>query len=156
MEIYDFKIKTLDGKDFDFSEFRGKKMLIVNVASACGFTPQYVQLQELHQQFGQKLSVIGIPCNDFGGQESGTADEIADFCQLNYGVEFRMTEKMKILGNPSPLYDWLTKAEHNEGSEIEVSWNFCKFLINNDGTIHSFLPSAISPLDEEILNWVSQ
>lgn len=145
--IYDFKMKSLDGKEIDFSQYRGKNLLLVNVASECGFTPQYADLQKLHEQYGNKVLVLGFPANNFGGQEPGTNLEIAQFCKKNYGVEFQMFEKISVKGEDQhPLYRWL-----KEKTGQEPSWNFCKFLVKPDGTV-KFYPSKVKPLDAEIVD----
>lgn len=145
--IYDFKMKSLDGKEIDFARYKGKTLLIVNVASECGFTPQYADLQKLHEQYGDKVLVLGFPANNFGGQEPGSNLEIAQFCQKNYGVEFQMFEKISVKGSDQhPLYQWL-----KEKTGQEPSWNFCKYLVKPDGSV-KFFPSKVKPLDSEIVN----
>lgn len=146
MSFYDFELKSIDGKSIDLSIYKGKKILIVNVASKCGYTPQYEDLQNLHEQFGNKIAVLGFPANNFGGQEPGTNQEIVEFCQANYGVSFQMFEKISVVGKDKhPLYKWL---EEQSG---EVSnWNFCKYLISETGKVLEFFPSAVNPLDEKI------
>ncbi len=144
--IYDFKMNALDGKEIDFAKYRGKTLLIVNVASECGFTPQYADLQKLHEQYGDRLTVLGFPANNFGGQEPGTSLEIARFCQKNYGVSFQMFEKISVKGSDQhPLYQWL-----KEKSGEEPSWNFCKYLVRPDGSV-KFFASKVKPLDNEIV-----
>lgn len=149
--IYDFKIPSLDGKEIDFSQYRGKNLLIVNTASKCGFTPQYEDLQKLHEQYGPQLTILGFPSNDFLWQEPGTNVEIATFCQKNYGVTFQMFEKITVKGKDKhPLYKWL------EGMTGKVpSWNFCKYLVNKDATEVKFFPSKVSPFDEEIIHAIT-
>ena len=145
--IYDFKINSLEGKEIDFSQFKGKNLLIVNVASQCGYTPQYADLEKLHEEFGDKVVVLGFPANNFGGQEPGSNLEIAEFCQKNYGVKFQMFEKISVKGDDQhPLYQWL-----KEKTGQEPSWNFCKYLVKPDGTV-KFFPSKVKPLDQEIVN----
>lgn len=145
--IYDFKINALDGEQIDFERYRGKTLLIVNVASRCGFTPQYADLEKLHEEFGEKVVVLGFPANNFGSQEPGTNLEIAEFCQKNYGVKFQMFEKISVKGDDRhPLYQWL-----KEKTGEEPTWNFCKFLVKPDGTV-KFFPSKVNPMDKEILN----
>lgn len=152
MSIYQIDCKTLQGETFNWETFKGKKLLIVNTASECGYTPQYAQLQELHEELGgDDFAIIGVPSNDFGSQEPGSAKEIETFCQKNYGVAFQMLEKMKVLGeNAHPLYQRL-----QEETKSEVAWNFTKFLIDKKGTVLKMLPSGVSPLDEQILNWIN-
>ncbi len=136
----------------DFSAYKGKKILVVNVASECGYTSQYAQLQELYETFQDKLVIIGCPCNDFGGQEPGSADEIKDFCSLRFGVTFPLTEKLNIKSNPvHPIYEWLCSKEQNGTSDAEVSWNFCKFLLDENGQWSRFYPSsAMAELLDEL------
>src|SRR5688572_8834768 len=144
--IYDFKMNSLDGKEIDFSRYRGKSLLIVNVASKCGYTPQYADLEKLHEDFGDRVVVLGFPANNFGGQEPGTSLEIAEFCEKNYGVTFQMFEKISVKGDDQhPLYQFL-----KEKTGQEPSWNFCKYLVKPDGTV-KFFPSKIKPMDKEIL-----
>lgn len=145
--IYDFKVNSLEGKQIDFAKYKGKTLLIVNVASECGFTPQYADLQKLHKEYGDRVVVLGFPANNFGGQEPGTHQEIAVFCQKNYGVEFQMFEKISVIGEDQhPLYQWL-----KEKTGQEPTWNFCKYLVKSDGTV-KFFPSKVKPLDQEILS----
>jgi glutathione peroxidase len=145
--IYDFRMNSLDGKEIDFAKYRGKNLLLVNVASKCGYTPQYADLEKLHEEFGDKVVVLGFPANNFGGQEPGTNLEIAEFCEKNYGVKFQMFEKISVKGDDQhPLYQWL-KAKTGQ----EPGWNFCKYLVKPDGTV-KFFPSKVKPLDQEIVN----
>jgi len=145
--IYDFRMNSLDGKEIDFELYRGKNLLIVNVASECGFTPQYADLQKLHEEYGEKVVILGFPANNFGGQEPGTNLQIAQFCQKNYGVEFQMFEKISVKGEDRhPLYQWL-----KDKTGQEPTWNFCKYLVKPDGTV-KFFPSKVKPTDNEILN----
>ena len=145
--VYDFKMNSIDGKVIDFSTYKGKTLLIVNVASKCGFTPQYKELQQLHESYGKKITILGFPANDFGGQEPGTSAEIAEFCQKNYGVTFQMFEKVSVKGDDTaPLYAWLKEKTGNE-----PTWNFCKYLVKPDGTV-KFYNSKVKPLAPEILN----
>jgi glutathione peroxidase len=145
--IYDFKIKTLEGKEIDFSQFKGKNILIVNTASKCGYTPQYAELQKLHEQWGDKVAVLGFPANNFLWQEPGTNDEIASFCQRNYGVSFLMFEKVSVKGRDKhPLYQWL-EAKTGE----TPSWNFSKYLIDREGNVIGFFGSKVEPLSTTII-----
>ncbi|WP_276497546.1 glutathione peroxidase [Pontibacter litorisediminis] len=153
-EFYTFKMKSLDGKDVDFSQFKGKKVLLVNTASECGFTPQYEDLQKLHEAHGNEVVILGFPANDFGGQEPGSNEEIASFCQKNYGVTFQMLEKISVKGEDQhPLYTWL--AQNAPGKE-EPSWNFSKYLVDEDGKVVAFYPSKVKPMDEELLSAIKQ
>ena len=135
--VYDFDALQIDGKKVALNNFQGKVMLIVNTASACGFTPQFAGLEELHQQYGDKgLAVLGFPCNQFGSQDSGSNAEISDFCQLNYGVTFPMMAKIEVNGNGAhPLYQWLCKEAPGLLGSKSIKWNFTKFLIGKDGAV---------------------
>jgi glutathione peroxidase len=149
--IYDFKMKSLDGKEIDFSQFKGKNLLIVNTASKCGYTPQLKDLEKLHEEFGSKVAVLGFPANNFLWQEPGSNEEIAEFCELNYGVKFQMFEKTSVKGNDkSPLYAWL-EAKSGESP----SWNFCKYVIDKTGKVVGFYSSKVNPLDKEIIDKIS-
>lgn len=150
-EIYDFKMKALNGEEIDFERYRGKKLLLVNTASRCGYTPQYADLQKLHEQYGDKVVVLGFPSNSFLWQEPGGAEEISSFCQKNYGVSFQLFDKISVKGkNKHPLYRWL------EGKTGRVpSWNFCKYLVDETGEQVTFFSSDVSPLDPEILQLIN-
>ena len=134
---YDFEARQIDGKTVPLKQFKGKPMLIVNTASACGFTPQFAGLEELHKQFGPKgLVVLGFPSNQFGGQDPGSNEEIAQFCQLNYGVSFPMMAKIDVNGAQAhPLYQWLTSEAPGFLGSTNIKWNFTKFLIGKDGQV---------------------
>jgi glutathione peroxidase len=145
--IYDFKMKAIDGDVINFSKYQGKTLFIVNTASKCGFTPQYTDLEKLHETFGDKVTILGFPANNFGSQEPGTNEEIASFCDKNFGVKFQMFEKVSVKGDDQdPLYAWL-----KEKTGQEPSWNFCKYLVKPDGTV-KFYPSKVNPMDKEILD----
>ena len=135
--VYDFSAQHINGKPVELSKFKGKAMLIVNTASACGFTPQFAGLEELHKAYGDKgLVVLGFPCNQFGAQDSGSNEEISEFCQLNYGVSFPMMEKIEVNGSGAhPLYQWLTAEAPGLLGTKAIKWNFTKFLIGKDGTV---------------------
>lgn len=153
--IHQFQIEGIDGKLIHFSDFKGKKIIIVNVASECGYTNQYEQLQELSESYPEKLVIIGFPSNDFGGQEPGTEAEIQQFCSSTYGVKFPLTSKVNIKSSPvHPIYQWLTQKSKNGSIDAEVQWNFNKFLIDEQGRLIRHLPSGVTPLDEQILDWV--
>lgn len=153
MNLYDIQINTLKGQPFDFSQYKGKKVLIVNTASACGLTPQYRQLQELHEKFQDKVAVVGVPCNDFAGQEPGTSEEIAQFCELNYKVSFPLTEKVSIKGEePHPLYRFLTRKSLNGLEDSEVAWNFQKYLLNETGQLIQVFSPRTEVLSDEVLS----
>ncbi len=154
--FYDFKVEAIDGTVVDFSQFRGKKLLIVNTASKCGYTRQYEDLQKLHEQYGDKLVVLGFPSNNFMGQEPGTNEEIASFCKVNFGVSFQMFAKMDVKGkNQHPLYQWLSSKESNGWNDKASSWNFCKYLIDEDGKLVQFYRSGTNPMDSKILDFVN-
>jgi glutathione peroxidase len=154
--IYDFKMKDINGEEVDFSQFKGKKLLLVNVASKCGYTPQYEDLQKLHEMHGDKVLIIGFPANNFGGQEPGSNDEIKQFCSENYGVTFTMMDKVSVKGaDKDPLYRWLSDKDLNGWNDKEPSWNFCKYFINEKGELVKFFPSSVKPTDEEILKLVT-
>lgn len=153
--FYNFKMKDINGKEVDFSEFKGKKLLIVNVASKCGYTKQYAQLQELYAEHGDKITILGFPANNFGGQEPGSNEEIKAFCDAEFGVTFPMFEKISVKGfDKHPLYRWLSDAAQNGWNNEEPSWNFCKYFINEKGELVKFFPSSVTPLDEEILKLI--
>jgi glutathione peroxidase len=149
--IYDIEINSLQGKPINLSLFKGKKILFVNVASKCGFTPQYKELQKLHNIYEESLVVIGVPCNQFGKQEPGNSSEISEFCQVNYGVSFLITEKISVKGKEQhPLYSWLTNKNENGRKNSSVKWNFQKYLINEDGDLIDYYLSMTSPTSSKI------
>jgi len=150
--IYDFKVTSLDGGEIDFSAFRGKKILIVNTASKCGHTPQYKELEEIYQQYKDKLVVVGFPANDFMSQEPGSNEEIAAFCEKNYGVTFPMAAKISVKGRKmAPIYRWLTNKDYNGVQSSSVKWNFQKYLISETGTLIAVFEPKIKPTDPEII-----
>jgi glutathione peroxidase len=143
--LYDFKMNSLEGKEIDFSQYKGKTLLIVNTASKCGYTPQYTDLQKLHETYGSKVTILGFPADNFGHQEPGTNAEIGEFCKKNYGVTFQMFEKISVKGDDQhALYKFL-----KEKTGQEPGWNFCKYLVKPDGTV-KFFASKVKPLDPEI------
>lgn len=145
--IFDFKIKSIEGELIDFNQYRGKKLMIVNTASKCGFTSQYAVLESLSQQHGDTVTVLGFPSNNFLWQEPGADKEIASFCEKNYGVSFQLFSKISVKGRDKhPLYKWL---EAKTGKA--PSWNFCKYLVSEDGSTVQFYQSAISPMDPQIV-----
>jgi len=149
--FYDLKATSIDGKEINFEQFKGKKVLIVNTASACGYTYQYEGLQKLHDLYGEDVAVLGFPANDFMFQERGSDSDIADFCEKNYGVTFQMFSKITTRGkNQSPIYTWLTNKDLNGWNEKKPTWNFCKYLINEDGDLVAFFDKSIKPLSKEI------
>ena len=147
--VYDFSADSINGKAVKLSQFKGKAMLIVNTASACGFTPQFAGLEELHKTYGSKgLVVLGFPCNQFGAQDSGSNDEIAEFCQLNYGVSFPMMEKINVNGSGAhPLYQWLTAEAPGLLGSKAIKWNFTKFLVGKDGRVIKRYAPTDKPAD---------
>lgn len=155
--FYSFKVKTLDGEDFDFATLKGKKVMIVNTASKCGYTPQYKDLVELYEQYKQKLVIIGFPANNFGNQEPGTALEIRQFCTENFNVDFPMMEKISVKGDDiHPLYQWLTSKEKNGVMDSAVKWNFQKYLIDENGKLFDVLYSKEKPGSGKVISWLSE
>ncbi len=151
--IYDsaFTINDLNGNPIDLKKFKGKKILFVNVASECGFTPQYTDLQKLHETYPDQVTVIGLPCNQFGKQEPGTPEEIHEFCSVNFGVTFLMTEKIEVKGdNQHPLYQWLTDEKKNGLKNSSVKWNFQKYLLDENGRLIDVYYSITKPLSDSI------
>jgi len=154
--FYDFKVKTLEGDDFDFNSLKGKKVMVVNTASKCGNTPQYKDLEELYEQYQGDLVIIGFPANNFANQEPGSAVEIRKFCTENYGVTFPMMEKISVKGNDMhPLYKWLTSKDKNGVMDSEVTWNFQKFLIDENGNLVNVINPKEKPSSEKVLAWIS-
>jgi glutathione peroxidase len=150
--IYDFKVPALDGGTIDLSTYKGKKILIVNTASKCGYTPQYDELEKLYEKYKDKLVIIGFPANNFGQQEPGTNTEIHEFCKKNYGVTFPMAEKVSVTGDDiDPLFKYLTEEAIKTGTPAPViKWNFTKFLIDENGKLVKVFPSKVKPLSDEI------
>ena len=150
-EFHDFKVNDIEGNQVDLSKYKGKKVLVVNVASKCGYTSQYAELQELHEKHGDKIAILGFPANNFGGQEPGTEEDIKAFCEENFGVTFPMFEKVSVKGvDKHPLYRWLSDKDMNGWNDQEPTWNFCKYLIDEEGKLVDFFPSKVSPMDKEI------
>jgi glutathione peroxidase len=150
--IHTFEFKTIDGKTMSFSSFKGKKILIVNTASKCGYTPQYEDLEKLHKQYGAKLIIVGFPANNFGGQEPGTNSDINSFCKKNYGVTFIMASKVSVKGSDmDPLFKWLTSQE-NPDFTGDIRWNFEKFLLDENGKLVHRYRSGTNPLDKDLIN----
>ncbi len=149
--IYQFKIEALTDGTIDFKSFKGKKILIVNTASKCGYTAQYEELQALYEKYKDKLVVIGFPANNFGGQEPGSNAEIKEFCSSKFSVTFPMTTKVSVKGNDMhPIYQWLTSKEKNGVLDADIKWNFNKFLLNEKGELIAYFPSKVKPMSEEI------
>jgi len=155
--FYDFEVSTIEGQPFDLSELKGKKVMVVNVASKCGLTPQYEALQKVYELYGgEKFTIIGFPANNFMGQEPGTNEEIETFCQKNYGVTFQMMSKISVKGDDiHPLYKWLTNGEQNNYGDSKVKWNFQKYLINENGEIEKVISPRTKPDDQEIIEWIT-
>lgn len=156
MNFYSFDVKTIDGEEINLSKFKGKKVLVVNTASKCGFTKQYADLQKLYEEYGgEDFVIIGFPANNFLKQEPGTNEEIKEFCSLNYGVTFPMMAKISVKGKDiHPLYEWLTRKESNGLMDAKVSWNFQKFMINKDGSLAGMASPKTKPFDEKITSWI--
>lgn len=155
MSFYDLTINSIDGKEMHMSDFKGKYVLCVNVASKCGYTPQYEDLEKLYEQYQGKLVIVGFPCNQFLGQEPGTSEEIVSFCQKNYGVTFPLTEKIDVKGkNQHGVYQWLTQKSLNGVADGNVKWNFHKFLISPEGEWLAEFPSGVKPLDAELTSLI--
>lgn len=155
--LYNFTVKDIDGNDFSLATLKGKKVLVVNVASKCGLTPQYEQLQELYEKYKHlNFTVIGFPANNFMGQEPGSNLEIKEFCTTKYGVTFPMMEKISVKGkDQAPLYKWLTEKSENGVLEQEIIWNFQKFMIDEEGHLVGVVMPKESPMNEKILNWIT-
>jgi|SRR5690606_12193094 len=150
--IYEFQVAGLEGGMINFSDFKGKKILIVNTASKCGHTPQYAELETLYQQHGNKLVIVGFPANNFMFQEPGSNEEIATFCEKNYGVTFPMAAKISVKGKDmAPIYQWLTNKDHNHFKNSSVKWNFQKYLIDEKGNLIDIFSPSTKPLSEEVL-----
>lgn len=158
VSLYDFKVKDIDGNNFDLSSLKGKKVLVVNVASKCGLTPQYNKLQDLYEKYKDKnFVVIGFPANNFNGQEPGTNEEIKTFCTLKYNVSFPMMSKIDVVGDKkAPLYKWLTEKSQNGKMDAEVQWNFQKFMIDENGQLVDFAAPREDPFCDKIINWIEK
>jgi len=154
--FYSFKTQTLEGDNFDFSQLKGKKVLVVNTASKCGFTPQYEDLEALYKQYGgDKFVIIGFPANNFLKQEPGTNEQIKEFCTKNYGVTFPMMHKISVKGDDmDPIYHWLTEKKLNGAMDSEVKWNFQKYLIDENGKLVDVVYSKEKPTSDKIVNWI--
>ena len=154
--IYNIKINSLQDQPVDLSKFKGRKILFVNVASKCGFTPQYRELQQLYDKYQDNLMIIGIPCNQFGKQEPGNSNDIKEFCEVNYGVSFLITEKIEVKGeNQHPLYEWLTTKNINGKQNSTVKWNFQKYLVDEDGEFLDYFYSITKPLNSRITKYLN-
>lgn len=150
--VYDFTVTDINGQPVQLSQYKGKKLLIVNTASECGYTPQYKELEELYQKHGDRVTVLGFPANNFGGQEPGTNQQIAAFCEKNYGVTFPLFGKVSVQGDDTaPLYQFLGDKARNGATDEKPDWNFCKYLINEQGQVVGFYKSKVKPTSEELV-----
>jgi glutathione peroxidase len=156
MNFFDFKVLDINGKPFNLSQLKGKKILVVNVASKCGYTPQYKDLETLFKKYGgEKFTILAFPANNFGSQEPGSNQEIAEFCSKNYNVTFLMMSKISVTGDDiHPLYKWLTQKSENGVLDAPVQWNFQKFLVDEAGKLRGSYPSKINPISPEITDWL--
>jgi len=157
INFHSFTMNTIDGEEISMETFKGKKVMVVNVASKCGFTSQYEDLQKLFEEYGgENFTIVGFPANNFLKQEPGTNEEIKEFCTVNYGVTFPMMAKISVKGkNIDPLYEWLTIKENNGVMDAKVGWNFQKFLIDENGNLVDMLSPKSSPYDEKIISWIN-
>jgi glutathione peroxidase len=156
--FYDFTVKDIEGNDFELSSLKGKKVMVVNTASKCGLTPQYEKLQWLYEKYGgNDFVIIGFPANNFLNQEPGSDEEIATFCEVNYGVTFPMMSKISVKGDDiHPLYQWLTQKSKNGRMDSKVAWNFQKYLIDEEGNLDDVIEPKVKPDDERIVNWIRE
>jgi glutathione peroxidase len=153
LSVHKLELKTLEGDNLPLRQFKGKKLLIVNVASECGLTPQYEQLQQLYDKYNDKLEILGVPCNDFAGQEPGVPQQIRDFCTTKYDITFTLSEKVNIKTDPiHPLYDFLTRKDQNNYLDTIVEWNFQKYLLNETGELIAVFPPPVNPTSEEVIS----
>lgn len=154
--IYDFKVEGLEGGSIDFSQFKGKKIMIVNTASKCGNTPQYAELEQLYEKHKNKLVIVGFPANNFGQQEPGSNEEIKEFCTKNYGVTFPMASKVSVKGDDiAPVFRYLTDEAKKLGFEDPVKWNFTKFLLDENGKLITVIHNKTKPMSEEVLKYLN-
>ncbi|HUP13041.1 MAG TPA: glutathione peroxidase [Niastella sp.] len=153
--IHQFKVKSIDGGIIDFAKFKGKKILVVNTASKCGFTPQYEALEKVYEAYKDKLVIVGFPANNFGEQEPGNDGEIQEFCKARFGVKFPLASKISVKGDDTaPIYKWLTSKAENGVLDATITWNFNKFLLDEDGKIIAYFPSKVKPDSEEVLKYL--
>ncbi|SJZ33545.1 glutathione peroxidase [Sediminibacterium ginsengisoli] len=153
--IHQFKVKSIEGGIIDFSAFKGKKILVVNTASKCGYTPQYEALEKVYEQYRDKLVIVGFPANNFGAQEPGTDGEIQEFCKARFGVKFPLSSKISVKGDDmAPIYKWLTSKAENGVLDATIAWNFNKFLLDENGKMLAYFPSKVTPDSEEILKYL--
>lgn len=154
--FHDFSAKTISGEMLDLSSLKGKKVLVVNTASKCGLTPQYEDLEKLYKEYGgENFTIIGFPANNFMSQEPGTDEEIKEFCEVNYGVTFQMMSKISVKGKDiNPIYEWLTTKEENGVMDSKVSWNFQKYMIDENGNLVDYVSPKENPMSDKIVNWI--
>ena len=153
--IHSFKVKSIEGGTIDFSKFKGKKILVVNTASKCGYTPQYEALQKVYDEYKDKLVIVGFPANNFGGQEPGSDGDIQEFCKARFGVKFPLASKVSVKGEDiAPIYQWLTSKAKNGVLDAEIKWNFNKFLLDENGKMIAYFESKVKPDSEDILKFV--
>ena len=153
--IHTFKVKSIEGGTIDFSQFKGKKILVVNTASKCGYTPQYEALEKVYEQYKDKLVIVGFPANNFGAQEPGADNEIQEFCKARFGVKFPLASKISVKGDDTaPIYKWLTSKVENGVLDATIGWNFNKFLLDENGKMIAYFPSKVTPDSEEILKYL--
>ena len=154
-KFYNLSAKDIDGNVVDFSDYRGKKLLIVNVASKCGYTSQYKDLQELYNKYNDKITILAFPSNNFGFQEPGSNDQIEEFCETNYGIKFKLFEKSDVRGkNSNDVYKWLSSIDDNGWNDKSPRWNFFKYLVDENGSLKAVYSSNVNPLDKEIIDFV--
>jgi len=154
--IYDFKVPSLTGGSIDFSQFKGKKIMIVNTASKCGNTPQYASLEKLYEKYKDKLVIVGFPANNFGQQEPGTNGEIEEFCKKNYGVSFPMAEKVSVKGDDiDPLFKYLVSEAEKKGFTDPIKWNFTKFLLDEKGNLITVIFNKVDPMSDEVTKYLN-
>jgi glutathione peroxidase len=155
--IYQFAVPSIEGGTINFSQYKGKKILVVNTASKCGYTPQYAGLEKLYESHKNDLVIVGFPANNFGGQEPGTNEEIEEFCKVRYGVTFPLAQKVEVVGeNTHPLFKWLTSKDQNGVLDAKISWNFNKFLLDENGKLLAYFPSKVTPDSEEIAKYLQK
>jgi glutathione peroxidase len=153
--IHSFKVKSIEGGMIDFSKFKGKKILVVNTASKCGFTPQYEALEKVYEEYKDKLVIVGFPANNFKEQEPGTDTEISEFCKARYGVKFPLASKISVKGDDTaPIYKWLTSKTEIGVLDATITWNFNKFLLDENGKVIAYFPSNVKPDSDEILKYL--
>jgi glutathione peroxidase len=153
--IHAFKVKSIEGGVIDFSKFKGKKILVVNTASKCGYTPQYEALEKVYEEYKDKLVIVGFPANNFKEQEPGSDTEISEFCKARYGVKFPLASKVSVKGDDTaPIYKWLTTKTENGVLDATIAWNFNKFLLDENGKMIAYFPSKVTPDSEEILKYL--